>query len=185
MNKNTTIHLLTGLLLALASSGAMAQTALQQLGAEAGSDTVSIARDLKAMRAMDAGPATVIGAARRPSKDAFDSCASIEAVPIMAWNASQAAIMVQTCLNHAYPADGDYQVRAQAARFGSRACPAGSGPAATCRAIIEVVGIKIVVTGAIPSGDPVLEDLTASMQKRGGKLLGFEAIIDNQAEVAP
>ena len=182
MNKNTTVNLLTGILLALASTGAIAQTALQQLGAEAGNDTVAIARDFKTLRAMDAGQPAVVGAARH-GKDAFDSCASIESMPIVAWNAAQAAIMLQTCLNHAYPADGEYQVRAQAARFGSRACPAGSGAAATCRAIIEVVGIKIVVTGQIPAGDDVIADLNASMQKRGGKLLGFEAILDNQADI--
>ena len=55
MNKNTTAKILTGLILALASTGALAQTALQQLGAEAGDDTVALARQLKDVRSMDSG----------------------------------------------------------------------------------------------------------------------------------
>ncbi len=70
---------------------------------------------------------------------------------------------------------------AQAARFGSRACP--NGGAATCRAIIEVIGIKITVTGHIMTGDSVLLDLNGSLARRDNKLMGFEATIDNQADI--
>jgi hypothetical protein len=56
MNKNTTIKILTGITLALTSTGAMAQTALLQLGSEAGFNTAAIAAQLQAVRAADALP---------------------------------------------------------------------------------------------------------------------------------
>jgi hypothetical protein len=175
MNKNTTIKVLTGILLALAT-GASAQTALQQLGAEAGNDTVALARQFQDMRAKNyaPAPAPVIGL-RRESKDVFSGCESFEAKPFMAWNLPQAALIVQTCLNNAYPADGAFTVRAAVARFSVRACPDGS--AAACRAIVEVEGIKISVDGTVP-GDAVLQDLNAAIAQRGGKLLNYYATVD-------
>lgn len=184
MNKNTTVTILTGILLAL-GTGAMAQSALQQLGAEAGDDTVALAQQFKDVRAMNAGPAPVIDAPaadiERSSKDVFENCGAFEAKSFAPWNVSQAAILVQTCLNHDYAADGDYQVTAQVARFGSRACPEGPR---SCKAVMEVVGLKLVVTGRIMDGNPVLLDLNSSLEQRGGKLMGFEAIVDNEAEIA-
>ena len=176
MNKNTTVHLLTGLILALASSGAMAQSALQQLGAEAGVEAAPLIRQMQTVRILDAGSAPVVGI-RRNSKDVFAGCESFEAKPFVAWNLSQAALIVQPCLNNAYPADGSYTVRASVARFAVRACP--SGGAATCRALVEVAGIKISVEGSILTGDSVLQDLNASIDQRGGKLLSYYATLDS------
>lgn len=173
---------LTGLILALAAAGASAQTALQQLGAEAGNDTVALAREFKDMRAMDQAPSIApVVALPRQGKDVFESCDALTAKSFLPWNVSQAAIMVQTCLNHAYKADGAYRVTATPARFGSRACPNGAG--ASCRAIIEVVGIKLTVSGEILTGDSVLLDLNASLAKRGNKLMGFETTVENQAAI--
>ena len=180
MNKNTTISILTGIILALAATGAKAQSALTQLGAEAGNDTVALAQQLKDVRSMDAGQSPVVSLPRH-AKDIFENCSALEAKSFVAWNVSQAAIMVQTCLNHAYAADGQYRVTAKAARFGSRACP--NGGAATCRAIIEVVGIKITVSGRIMTGDSVLLDLNGSLTQRDNKLMGFETTVENQAEI--
>ncbi|HXS99325.1 MAG TPA: hypothetical protein VN915_01475 [Elusimicrobiota bacterium] len=178
MNKIT----LTGLILALAATGAAAQTALQQLGAEAGNDTVALAREFQSVRAMDQAPsiAPVVALPRR-GKDVLATCDVLTAKSFMPWNVSQAAIMVQTCLNHAYKADGDYRVTATPARFGSRACPDNTG--ASCRAIIEVVGIKITVSGQILDGDSVLLDLDASLAQRHNKLMGFETTVENQAAI--
>ncbi len=175
MNKNTTVNILTGILLALASTGAMAQTALQQLGAEAGNDTVALARDFQALRASNAGPAPV--SIRRASKDVFSGCESFNAKAFMAWNLPQAALIVQTCLNNAYPADGSYTVQSSVARFGIRSC-ASKGIAA-CGSIMEVSGIKITINGGVLAGDSVLQDLNDSIEQRGGKLLGFFATIDS------
>jgi hypothetical protein len=180
MNKNTALPLLTGIILALASTGAAAQTALLQLGAAAGADTAALAQQFKDVRAMESVRIPAVGLPRR-AKDVFEDCSAFTAKSFAPWNVSQAAIMIQTCLNHAYAADGDYRVTATVARFGSRACPEGG--AATCRAIIEVVGIKIVVSGEIMTGDSVLYDLDSSLQQRGGKLMGFEATIENQADI--
>ena len=180
MNTNKTVIILTGIILALAATGAKAQSALTQLGAEAGNDTVALASQFKDMRAMDAGSSEVVGLPRH-AKDVFSSCEVLEAKSFLPWNVSQAALMVQTCLNHAYAADGAYRVTAQAARFGSRACPNNAG--ASCRAIIEVVGIKITVQGQIMTGDSVLLDLNSSLTQRNNKLLGFETTVENQAAI--
>src|SRR3954465_13340195 len=108
MNKNT---ILTGLILALAAPGAAAQTALQQLGAEAGSDTVALSRQFQDVRVMDQAPniAPVVALPRR-GKDVFQDCGALPAKSYLPWNVSQASIMIQTCLNHAYKADGAYRV---------------------------------------------------------------------------
>jgi len=178
MNKIT----LTGLILLLAAAGASAQTALQQLGAEAGNDTVSLARDFQQLRALDQTPSIApVVALPRHGKDVFATCEAMTAKSFIQWNVSQAAIMVQTCLNHAYKADGAYQVTAQPARFGSRACP--NDTSASCRAIIEVVGIKITVRGQILTGDSVLMDLDESIAQRNHKLFGYETTVENQAAI--
>jgi hypothetical protein len=180
MNKNTPAKILTGILLALASSGAMAQqTALQQLGAEAGVDAASMTQQFKNVRAMDAGEEPVVGIPRN-GQDVLAGCSALAAKAIMPWNISQAVIMTQTCLNHVYASDGDFQVVAQAARFGKRACPEGP---ATCKAVMEVVGIKIVVTGQVMLGNSVLLDLDTTLSLRDGKLFGYDAIVENQAQI--
>ena len=267
MKKNTTITILTGAALALASTGALAQSALSQLGSEAGINAASLVAQMQSARAADAAPAVnaemtakltnafkdlytkgfpgiqwqhlrvgaryarvelrtatcpggvsyaallPIGAVTLPgsperdpnqasffiiersgrgikpenaysapisfgAKDVLADCSALDAKSFLPWNVNQAAVMIQTCLNHAYPADGGYQVVATPARFGSRLCPDG---AATCRAIIEVVGIKITVTGRILASDMVLSDMKSTLDRRGGKLMGFETTLENAA----
>jgi hypothetical protein len=178
MNNNTAAKILTGILFALASSGAMAQSALQQLGEQTGADVAPLSQQMKDARAEQArGPVGV----PLHSKDIFAGCSSYEAKPFLPWTPKQAALIVQTCLNNAYPADGRYTVTAAAARFGVRTC--AQGQAATCHSIAEVIGIKITVDGKILTGDGVLGGLNFSIEKRGGKLLGFDAIVDDQAQI--
>ena len=268
MNKNTSIKILTGIILALTSTGALAQSALSQLGAESGIETAAISSQLQAARSADAGPSVTaettakltnaftdllkkgfpgvewqrlrvgaryvrvplrlatcpggvsynallpIGAVTLPGsperdpnqassfilersgewvkpdarysapisligKDVLANCSALDAKSFLPWNVNQASLMIQTCLNHAYPADGGYQVRAQPARFGSRLCPDGAGTA--CRAIIEVIGIKITVSGRILASDSVLSDLKSTLDQRGDKLMGFETTLENVA----
>jgi len=180
MNKNITVTVLTGIILALAPCGAMAQSALQQLGSEAGVDAGALTQQLKNVRAMDAGQAPVVGIPPQ-GKDVLVGCSALAAKAIMPWNIAQAVIMTQTCLNHAYASDGDFQVQAQAARFGSKAaCPEGPR---SCKAVMEVLGIKIVVTGQLMDGNPVLEDLDATLQLRDRKLFGYTAVVENQASL--
>jgi hypothetical protein len=266
MNKNISIKILTGIMLALAPTGALAQSALSQLGTESGIETAAIAAQLQAARTADAAPSVTaetaakltnvfkdllvkgfpgvewqglragaryvrvplrlatcpggvsysamlpIGAVTLPGsperdpnqasffilersgewvkpgarysahisltgKDVLAGCSALDAKSFLPWNVNQASLMIQTCLNHAYPADGGYQVRAEAARFGSRLCPNGDG--AACRAIVEVVGIKITVSGRILTSDTVLNDLKSTLDQRGNKLMGFETTLEN------
>ncbi|MDD5302770.1 MAG: hypothetical protein PHS14_06625 [Elusimicrobia bacterium] len=177
----TTIKALAGLALMLACSPAMAQTALQQLGQAAGADVAPIVSRMEMTRAQQAvqGP---LGVARFP-KDVFEACSVLEAKPFTAWNVKQAAVLIQTCLNHSYSADGStYYVSARVARFSVPACPAETG-ALSCQALIEVEGIAITVSGSLMTGNPVLGDLNYALQKRGGKLLGFDAALDNKAVI--
>ena len=253
MNKNTSIKILTGLILALASSGALAQSALSQLGSESGLETAPLAAQIQAARAADAGPSVTaetsakimsaftdlfaksfpgvewrtlpkgaryvrvplrlatcpggvsyaalipVGAVTLPGaperdpnlassfilersgewvkpesrystpisltgKDVLANCSALDAKSFLPWNVNQASLMVQTCLNHAYPADGGYRVTAQPARFA------------------EVIGIKITVTGRILASDTVLGDLKSTLDKRGDKLMGFETTLENTAD---
>lgn len=181
MKKTTTFAAaLIALTLTLASRPAAAATALQQLGQEAGIDVAPLARRMTSVRALAAASAPLM--IPRRSQDVFEGCSALEARSLKAWTPAQAALLVQTCLNHAYAADGAYSVRAEAARFGTRVCPEQAGRL-SCQAIVEVVGIKITVSGVILTGDSVLLDLNASLARRGGKLLGFPAIVDNEARV--
>ncbi|MDE2143649.1 MAG: hypothetical protein KGL74_12640, partial [Elusimicrobia bacterium] len=165
----TLVAALIALTLTLASRPAMAATALQQLGQEAGIDAAPLAQQLKAVRALAAVSAPLM--IPRRSKDVFEGCSALEARSLKAWTPAQAALLVQTCLNHVYAADGAYSVHAQAARFGQRVCPDSAGQL-SCQAIVEVVGIKITVSGVVLTGDSVLLDLNGSLTQRGGKLLG-------------
>lgn len=173
---------LTGIVLALAAGAAKAETALQQLAREAGADAAPIAARMGAAREA-AAPGGPLGIPRFP-KDAFDGCTALDSRPIMPWTPAQAALMVQTCINHAYTADGSgYLVKAEAARFGVRACPPEKDGQMSCQAIREVVGVRITVTGSIKTGDSVLMDLNYAVSKRGAKLMGFDAIVVDDAEV--
>ena len=171
----------TGLMLTLACAPASAQTALQELGLAAGVDVAPIVSRMKAVRDIQAAqePLTI----PRFPKDVLESCEVLGAKPFMAWNVKQAALLIQTCLNHAYTEDGStYRVKAEAARFTVPACPARAG-ALSCQALIEVDGIRITVSGRVMTGNAVLGDLNFSLQKREGKQLGFHAELDDQAVI--
>ncbi|MFI5345512.1 MAG: hypothetical protein ACHQ51_03975 [Elusimicrobiota bacterium] len=176
----TLVSALMGLTLTLASRPAMAATALQQLGQEAGIDTAAIAQQMKTVHALSLAAAPLM--IPRHSKDVFEGCSALEERPLQPWTPAQAALLVQTCLNHAYAADGRYTVRAQATRFSKRVCPQNDAMM-TCQAIVEVIGIKITVAGTIMTGDSVLLDLDGTLKQREGKLLGFPATLDNQAQI--
>lgn len=163
------------------SSVALAQSALSQLGAEAGVDAAPLARQLQAARELPVQPPPTIPLNR---KDVFEGCRALDVVSIMPLTAPTAALLVQTCLNHAYPQDGSFRVTAEAARFGLRACPM-SGDSRTCGAMMEVLGVKITVAGSIMMGNPVLADLNFSLNKRDGQLVGFHAILDDEAKLLP
>lgn len=172
---------LTGLSLLLACSPAMAQTALQDLGAAAGTDVAPIVARMKTVRDIAAaqGPLTI----PRFQKDVFESCTELEAKPFVAWNVKEAVQLIQTCLGRSYRTEGStYKVEARVARFDVPACPAKAG-ALSCQAIIEVEGIAITVSGRIMTGNAVLSDLNYSLNKREGKLLGFHATLDSKAVI--
>jgi hypothetical protein len=182
----TLTAVLMGLTLTLASrpaKAADAYDALQQLGLQAGVDAAPIANRMKTIRALSAAEVPQTQTIARDSKDIFEDCSALEARSFAPWTPKQAALLVQTCLNHAYAADGRFSVRAEAARFGVRACPENVPGTMSCQAIVEVVGIKITVSGSLLTGNSVLNDLNGSLKKRGGKLMGFSAIVDNQAKL--
>lgn len=155
---NKTLSLLV--LLALTAGPAAAVPALQDLGREAGVDTAVIAQRIEASRALAASaPRTLM--IPRGGKDVLEGCTALDVKTFVALNPKQAAVLVQTCLNHAYAADGAYSVRAQA----------------------EASSLKIVVAGEILDGNPVLLDLTSTLQARGGRILGFPAVLDSQVRV--
>ncbi len=156
MNTKALAALALGAALALTPVLASAQTALSQLGALAGTDTAPISRSLESARTLAAAPAPAAAVSRR---DPF-ACVAVDGASSMRWNAKQAAILVQTCLNHDYPSDGSYVVRARA-----RADE----------------GLDILILGVVPAGDPVAEELREALDARGGLLLGFRAILNDLA----
>jgi hypothetical protein len=182
-NSKLSALLLALAVLAPAAAPARAATALQQLGREAGVDAAPLASRMTSLRALAAAETPLmVPMIPRHGKDVLVGCSALEVRSLMIPNAKQAALLIQTCLNHAYAADGDYTVTASAARFGARVCPEKAG-AMSCQAIEEVVGIKITVSGVILDGDPVLLDLAATLAGRNGLLLGFRAVLDNEAEI--
>lgn len=156
----------------LLASVVHAQTALQQLAAQSGVDAAPLAATLRAARLESSRPADV---SALPVRDVLAGCPALSDSAVIPANAKQAALFLQTCLNHVYPQNGAYQVQAQAARFGLRACTPGGF--ASCGAIVEVDGIELSVSGTVPDGDPVLSDLGYALSRRDGRLLGFPAII--------
>ena len=158
MNTKALAALALGAALALTPALASAQTALSQLGSLAGADAAPIARPMESVRALAAAPAPAAPAAAVSRlRDPF-ACVAIESRSPMRWNAKQAAILVQTCLNHDYPSDGSYVVRARA-----RADE----------------GLDILILGVVPAGDEVHEELAEALQARNGMILGFRAILND------
>ena len=167
------------------ASAAMAQSALSQLAGQAGVEAAPLMGQLKAFQE---------GAQNRPlmiprqPKDVLGSCAAVDAkaFSLVGWTLPQAVGQIQACLNKTYAVEGArraYSVTAAAGRFGVRACPEAAAGQMTCQAIMEVEGIQITVNGKILTGDSVLMDLNYSISKRGGKLLGWHAELDNKAEI--
>ena len=172
---------LAGLMVVMACSPVMAQTALQQLGTQAGVDMAPLMAQMKLTRDIHANgePLTI----PRFPKDVFTACTELDAKPFVAWTTKQAAQMVQSCLDRSYgPSAKTYAVTAKVARFGVKACPDRAGML-SCQAIIEVEGIEITVSGKIMTGNSVLSDLNFSLQKREGKLVGFHAVLDDKAVI--
>jgi len=181
MKKTITVAALAVLSVSFSPSAARAQSALLQLGAEAGVDAAPLAQGFRAARALAAQPPLTIPL---DAKDVFEGCPALDVKSILPISPKMGALLVQTCLNHAYPQDGAFRVTAEAARFGLRSCPM-SGDTKTCGAMMEVLGIKITVSGSIMTGNPVLSDLHFSLAQRGGKLLGLYADLDDEAQLLP
>lgn len=118
----------------------------------------------------------------RDRKDILASCSVIDAKTFIAYTLPAAANILQGCLDQAF-AGRKYTVTAHTGRFSMRACPQAAGQLG-CQAIVEVQGLIITVDGTILMGDGALADLGYSLNKRGGKLLGFPAIVDNKAVLA-
>ncbi len=156
----------------LLASVVHAQTALQQLAAQSGVDAAPLTATWSAARLESS---RVAEDTEIPARDVFAGCPALGESAVAPANSKQAAIFLQTCLNHLYPQNGAYQVQAQAARFGVRACAPGGF--ASCGALVEVDGIELSVHGTVPNGDPVLLDLGYTLSRRDGRLLGFPSII--------
>lgn len=181
MNNNTLRKaVLAGLALTLLSPAVRAQTAIVELASLAGSDASPMIEHLKVAKASAQRPLTI----PLNAKDILEGCSALEVKNIMPMTPKQGALLVQTCLNHYYPADGQVQVQAQAARFGVRSCPEATAGSFSCEAFREVEGIKITVSGLIMTGSPVLLDLNYTVKKRNGKVLGFDTIVENDATIA-
>ena len=152
------------------STAALAQTALQQLKFQAGESAVAAASQIETVTGAPVASQPLM--IPRDAKDVLGACQTIDAkaFSLVAWTLPQAVDEVQACLNKTYGskpgARRAYSVTATAARFQ------------------EVAGIKISVAGRILTGDSVLMDLSYSLQKRAGKVMGYQAILDSQAAVA-
>ncbi len=177
MNKNIAKAALAGLALTLLTPSLRAQTAIRELAAAAGVDAAPMVEHLKVAREMSPRPTAL----RRGGLDILQGCSALDAKLIAPMNTRTAALLVQTCLNNRYRQDGAYAVRAQAATVSVPACP--PGPGLQCEAMKDVDGIRIVVTGTLMTGDSVLLDLDATLTRRRNTLLGFAAVVDNQASV--
>jgi len=178
-NTPTRKAVLAGLALTLLAPAVRAQTAIRELAAAAGVEAAPMVEHLKAAKAAPQRPPLTIPL---HGKDVLQGCSALDVKNIMPMTAKQGALLVQTCLNHDYPADGSFTVAAEAARFGVRACPESTDPnRMACQAFMEVEGIKITVNGTLAMGNPVLVDLNFSLNQRRGKLLGLYAIVENKA----
>lgn len=150
---------LAGFALSLFAAPVRAQIAIRELAAAAGTDAAPLVEHLKISRGRRFVADRV--ALPRQGKDVLDGCVALDATTIQPMNVKTAAVLVQTCLNNRYRADGAYLVQAQA----------------------EGEVLRIVVSGHIRTGDPVLLDLGTTLSKREYRLLGFDAVLDNRAAI--
>ncbi|MBI3565953.1 MAG: hypothetical protein HY079_12205, partial [Elusimicrobia bacterium] len=141
---------LAGFALSLFAAPVRAQIAIRELAAAAGTDAAPLVEHLKISRGRRFVADRV--ALPRQGKDVLDGCVALDATTIQPMNVKTAAVLVQTCLNNRYRADGTYLVQAKA----------------------DEAALRIVVTGSIMTGDSVLLDLNSTLAKRQNMLLGFE-----------
>lgn len=159
MIKTLRVAALAGFALSLLSAPVRAQIAIRELAAAAGTDAAPLIEHLKISRGRRFIADRV--ALPRQGKDVLDGCVALDATTIQPMNVKTAAVLVQTCLNNRYRADGTYLVQAKA----------------------DEAALRIVVTGQIATGDSVLLDLNSTLSKRQNMLLGFEATLDNRAAI--
>lgn len=159
MIKTLRVAALAGLALLAVSVPVRAQTAIRELADAAGVDAAPMVEHLKISRRHRFAADRL--AIPREGKDVLDGCVALDAKTIQPMNPKTAAVLVQTCLNNRYRHDGTYLVQAQA----------------------EGVVVRIVITGRIATGDPVLLDLGTTLAKREYRLLGFDAVLDNRAAI--
>lgn len=146
----------------LIGARAKAQTALQQLKAQAGEAAVAAA--VQAPVAGHAVAAQALPPALAPrATDVFARCQvfTAKAFSEVQWTLPQAAQVTQFCLNKSFQDSPDYSVTASASQ----------------------TGITITVAGQVLAGDPVLADLGYSLSRRGGKLLGYGAALQSRVDV--
>lgn len=179
-----TIQTILSISLIFGATHAMAQSALSQLAGQAGVEVSPLAKQFQALQESVQNRPLMIP---RQPKDVLENCMAIDAkaLSLVEWTLPQAVGQIQSCVNHVY-AEGSgrgYAVSVSAARFGVRLCPEATAGRLSCQAIEEVEGIQITVEGRILTGDPVLSDLNYSLQKRGGKLLGYHAVVNDKAEI--
>jgi hypothetical protein len=174
-----------GLALPLLAGAALAQSALAELKLQAGEDAVALSARMTPTPTASELPETP--ASLPMSQDVFAQCADIDALTLRAWTLPEAVEHVQTCLDKTYNQHRFtrkiYFVTAEAARFTVRACPADAPR--TCQGLALVDGVKISVSGRVPATDAVLGNLGYSLAKRRGFLLGFHAILANNAAPLP
>jgi len=175
--------LITLAALALIPTSLFAATAMEQLGEAAHFDMKPIVMQVKDLKQAVERPSIPM----RPT-DVLASCAVIDAKTFRAYDLKEAAGVLNGCLNRLYTSDAGsrraYTVEAATGRFAVRACPeARAAGTFSCQAFIEVEGLVITIKGTILTGDPILENLNYSLQKRDSKVLGFKATLDNKAAV--
>jgi hypothetical protein len=168
---------------ALLSTAAAAQTAFQQLQAQAGADALVRSAQIETPHAA-IQPGGELVTVPLNAKDVFAQCQAVDAkaMSLVAWTLPQAIGVMQSCLNKSYAQSTGYAVTAKAAKFMVPMCKPAPGQFG-CMGMKEVDGIELSISGKILTGDSVLMDLNFSIKKRGGKLLGFPASIDDQAVI--
>jgi len=176
--KKFSSHLLAVLAVSAFAVSAARAGAFEDLGMASGLDVTPLKVQVAALQRESQQRLTI----PRDRKDLFAACSVIDAKTFRAYSLPEAAQALQGCLDQTF-AGRKYTVTARPGRFSMRACPQAAGQL-SCQAIVEVQGLIITVDGAILMGDGALADLNFSLNKRGGKLLGFKAIIDNKAVLA-
>lgn len=181
-----TIQTILTISLIFGAAAAKAESALSQLAGQAGIEAAPLAQQFRSFQESTENRPLMIP---RQPKDILDGCMALDAKPLslVAWTLPQAVGQIQSCLNKTYTEGNGrrraYFVNVEAARLTVRVCPQAKPGQLSCQAFEEVDGLQITVSGKILTGDPVLSDLNYSLQKRGAKLLGYHAAVENKAEI--